>query len=93
VTNIRPNLAIATLALELVWLIVAIAAYESEAGDNIHSTAVTVAVIAIIWAAPAIALCVTAWLVEQVLRGKELAPPRPMVAPQPPPPPLPPTSG
>ena len=92
-TSIRPILAIAALVLEFVWLAVVIAAYEAEAGDNFDSVAVTVAVIAVIWAAPAIALCTVAWLVEQVLRGKELAPPQPMAAPQPPPPPFPPPSG
>jgi hypothetical protein len=67
--------------------------YQSEIGNRVDSTAVTVAAIAIIWASPAIALCVVAWLVEQGLRVRELAPPRPMASPQPPPPPFPPQSG
>jgi len=92
-TSIRPAVAIVSLVLEVVWLAIDIAAYESQVGDNVESTAVTVAAIAIIWSAPAIALCVVAWLIEQVLRVRELAPPRPMAAPQPPPPPIPPQSG
>ena len=92
-TSIRPAVAIVALVLEVVWLAVAITAYESQFGDNIDSTAVTVAAIALVWSAPAIALCVVAWLVEQVLRMRELAPPRPMAGPQPPPPPIPPPSG
>jgi hypothetical protein len=90
--SIRPAVAIVALVLEVVWLAIAIAAYESQVGDNIDSTAVTVAAIAIIWSAPAIALCVVAWLIDQGLRVRELAPPRPMAAPQPPPPPIPPHS-
>jgi len=73
-----------------VWFAVAVAAYEAEASDNVHSTAVTVAVIAVIWAAPAIAICMMAWLVEQSLRVRSTAPPRPMAMPQAPPPPAPP---
>jgi hypothetical protein len=91
--SIRPHVAIVTLVLEVVWLAVAIAAYESQIGDNINSTAVTVAAIAIIWSAPAIALCVVAWLIDQGLRVWALPPPRPMTSPQPPPPPIPPQSG
>ena len=91
--SIRPAVAIVALVLEVVWLAIAIAAYESQVGDNVDSTAVTVAAIAIIWSAPAIALCVVAWLIEQALRMRELAPPRPMASPQPPPPPIPPQSG
>jgi len=90
--SIRPNVAIVTLVLEVVWFAVAVAAYQSELGDNVDSTSVTVAAIAIIWASPAIALGVVAWLIEQGLRMRELAPPRPMASPQPPPP-LPPQSG
>ena len=91
--SIRPAVAIVALVLEVVWLAIAIAAYESQVGDNVDSTAVTVAAIAIIWSAPAIALCVVAWLIEQGLRVRALSPPRPMAAPQPPPPPIPPQSG
>ena len=76
--------------MEVVWLAVAIAAYEAEAGDNVHSTAVTVAVIGIIWASPAIAICLMAWLAEQALRVRATAPPRPMAMSQPPPSPPPP---
>lgn len=90
--SIRPNVAIVTLVLELVWFAVAVAAYEAELGDNVNSTAVSIAAIAIIWASPAIALCVMAWLIDQGLRMRELAPPRPMATPQPPPP-IPPQSG
>ncbi len=90
--SIRPAVAIVALVLEVVWLAIAIAAYESQVGDNIDSTAVAVAAIAIIWSAPAIALCVMAWLIEQGLRMRALPPPRPMTAPQPPPPPIPPRS-
>ena len=85
--RIRPNVAIVTLVLEVVWFAIAVAAYTSEIGDNVHSTAVAIAAIAIIWASPAIALCVMAWLIDQGLRARELAPPRPMTSPQPPPPP------
>src|SRR5947209_14081775 len=60
--SIRPNLAIVTLVLEVVWFAIAVAAYESAASDNVHSLAVTVAVIGVIWAAPAIAICLMAWL-------------------------------
>jgi membrane protease YdiL (CAAX protease family) len=91
--SIRPNVAIVTLVLEVVWLVIAVAAYEAELGDNVNSTAVSFAAIALIWASPAIALCVVAWLVEQALRMRELAPPRPMASPQPPPQPIPPQSG
>ena len=91
--SIRPNVAIVTLVLEVVWFVIAVAAYEAELGDNVNSTAVSFAAIALIWASPAIALCVVAWLVEQALRIRELAPPRPMAAPQPPLPPIPPHSG
>jgi len=89
VTSIRPNVAIVTLVLEVVWFAIAVAAFETELGDNVDSTAVTIAAIAIIWASPAIALCVVAWLVEQGLRMRQFAPPRPMASPQPPPPPTP----
>jgi hypothetical protein len=89
-SSIRPNVAIATLVLEVVWFAIAVAAYESGASDSIHSLAVTVAVIAVIWAAPAIAICLMAWLVEQGLRVRATPPPRPMAMPQPPPPPAPP---
>jgi hypothetical protein len=93
-TNIRPNVAIVTLVLEVVWFTIAVAAYQSEIGSHVDSTAVTVAAIAIIWATPAIALCVVAWLIEQGLRVRELAPPPPMASPPPPPPsPFPPQSG
>jgi hypothetical protein len=88
-TSIRPAIAIVALVMEVVWLAIAIAAYEAEIGSNVHSTAATVAAIAIIWAAPAIALCVVAWLVEQCWRMRELPPPRPMAS-APPPPPSPP---
>ena len=84
--TIRPNLAIVTLVLEVVWFAIAVAAYESAASDNVHSLAVTVAVIGVIWAAPAIAICLMAWLVEQGLRVRAAPPPRPMASPQPPPP-------
>jgi len=87
-TTIRPNLAIVTLVLEIAWLVVAVSAYESEVSDAVHSAVVSLAAIAIIWASPAIALCVVAWLVEQAMRARELAPPRPpAVASAPPPPP------
>jgi hypothetical protein len=92
-TSIRPPIAISTLVLELVWLIIVIAAYQAEAGDHVNSLAVTVAVIGFIWAAPAIALCAVAWLFEQLLRGQAPAPMQPMAAPQPPPPPFPPAEG
>jgi hypothetical protein len=39
VPGLRPNLAIVTLVVEIAWLVVAIAAYESELGDNVHSRA------------------------------------------------------
>jgi cytochrome c-type biogenesis protein CcmH/NrfF len=50
---------------------------------------VSLAAIALIWATPAIALCAVAWLIEQLLRARELAPPppAPAVASTPPPPP------
>jgi hypothetical protein len=89
----RPAVAVVALVLEGVWRAISIAAYESQVGDDIDSTAVTVAAIAIIWSAPAIALCVVAWLIDQGLRVRALPPPRPMTAPQPPPPPIPPQSG
>lgn len=81
--GLRPNLALVTLVLEAVWLVLAIDAYSVEFGDQVESTAVAAAAIALIWAAPAIALCVVAWVVEQGLRVRE-APPPPPVAPPPP---------
>jgi hypothetical protein len=89
----RPNIAIVALLLEVVWLAIAIAAYQSELADNIDSTAVTLAAIAIIWASPAIALCVIAWLIDQGLRMRALSPPRPAASPPPPPPPITPQAG
>jgi hypothetical protein len=89
----RPNIAIVALLLEVVWLAIAITAYQSELADNIDSTAVTLAAIAIIWASPAIALCVIAWLVDQGLRMRALPPPRPAASPPPPPPPITPQAG
>lgn len=70
--------------LEAAWFLVAIDAYSVEIGDQVESTAVAAAAIAIIWAAPAIALCVVAWLVEQVLRVREASPPPPAAPPPPP---------
>lgn len=87
-TTIRPNLAIVTLVLEIAWLALAVSAYESEFSSNVHSAAVSLAAIALVWAAPAIALVAVAWLVEQCLRARELTPPPPpATAPAPPPPP------
>jgi hypothetical protein len=84
--SIRPNVAIIALVVEVVWLAIAIAAYETEIGDRVDSTSVTVAAIALLWAAPAIALCAMAWLIEQGLRMRELPPPPPAASPPPPPP-------
>lgn len=91
--GLRPNLAIVTLVVEIAWLVVAIAAYESELGDNVHSSVVSLAAIALIWAAPAIAVGVVAWLIEQGLRGRGLAPPAPAPPPPPVAPPPPPAAG
>jgi hypothetical protein len=82
----RPGVIVTTLVIEIVWLAVAIAAFEAEIGSRLTSTPASIAVVALIWASPAIALCVMAWLIEQLLRVRDLGPPPPPpVAPPPPP--------
>jgi hypothetical protein len=84
-TGLRPPLVIATFVLQAIWLVVVIDAYNTEFGSNIDSTSVMLAAIGFVWAAPAIALGVLAWLFEQALRVREHPPPPPASAAPPPP--------
>jgi hypothetical protein len=83
---LRPNVMLTTLVLEIVWAAIAVAAYNDEVSRVVNSTSVAIAAIGLIWATPAIALCAIAWLIEQGLRGRDMAPPPAPVAPPPPPP-------
>jgi hypothetical protein len=80
----RPILVITIIVLEAAWLLIAILAYNAELGvrGGFQATA-TIAIIAVIWAGPAIALVIVGWLIEHGLRLLD----RQRLSPPPPPPP------